>query len=142
MRLNADIGEGLNTDKHLMPHLDQANIACGGHAGNDSTMRESLRLARYHDVDIGAHPAYPDKENFGRRSPAKTTNVMDCVIRQLVRLAEICHEQGAHIRHIKPHGALYNDLLNDVALAQQTGAGDKVGFHPIFGSAGESADTA
>jgi UPF0271 protein len=102
--LNCDLGEGIGDDQALMPLITSANIACGGHAGNTDTMRATASLARKYGVEIGAHPGFEDPANFGRLEqtmPGSELRAM--VIRQIERLREI-----ATVRHVKPHGALYN----------------------------------
>ncbi|WP_028456671.1 5-oxoprolinase subunit PxpA [Chitinilyticum litopenaei] len=116
--LNADLGEGCGSDAELMPLLSSASIACGGHAGDAASMRECVRLALRHAVRIGAHPSYPDREHFGRRSlvlPPET--LLASLSAQYQALAAICREEGASIAYVKPHGALYNDACRDAALA-------------------------
>lgn len=114
--LNADMGESLGPwemglDHEVMPHVDLANIACGFHASDPDVMRRTVRLAAEHSVRIGAHPAYPDLIGFGRRSLAcSPTEIENLVLYQVGALAAICRAEGVEIRHVKPHGALYNDM--------------------------------
>lgn len=117
--LNADVGESfgpwqLGQDEALMPHLDLANIACGFHASDPDTMRRTVQLACRHQVKIGAHPAYPDLVGFGRRtlvcSPAEIENM---VLYQLGALDALCRAEGTQVSYVKPHGALYNDMMQD-----------------------------
>jgi UPF0271 protein len=102
----------------LIPHLTSANVACGFHAGNAATMRDTVALAREHGVAVGAHPSFPDPEGFGRRelqfSPA---DVEEFVSYQVGVLAGIAASQGVRLQHIKPHGALFNMAVRDAALA-------------------------
>ncbi len=117
LTLNADLGEGMANDADLMPLLDLANVACGGHAGDDSSMRDTLRLAAKHGVTIGAHPSYPDRDGFGRRSLAMPrSDLQDSLRAQLASLQRIASEQSARIHFVKPHGALYNDMMRDETL--------------------------
>ncbi len=114
--LNADLGEleDGSLDAAVMPYLSSCNIACGAHAGNPETMRRTVRLAKVHDVAIGAHPGYPDPENFGRISLELSTAALCRLIRdQVAQLKRIVEEEGAGIYHVKLHGALYNDLAFD-----------------------------
>jgi len=115
--LNCDMGEGMPTDASLFPFISSANIACGGHAGDDDIMRRTIELALQHNVAIGAHPGYPDRPNFGRIDILGKTLVMadltDTLIRQIDRLGQIAREFGVTIRHVKPHGALYNRAAKD-----------------------------
>jgi 5-oxoprolinase (ATP-hydrolysing) subunit A len=107
--LNCDLGEGAGHDAELMPWITSANIACGGHAGDNATMRETIRLAVAAGVAIGAHPGFEDREHFGRRELALgPAEVRALVIRQVERLLKIASELGAPVVHVKPHGALYN----------------------------------
>ena len=115
--LNADVGESfgpwqLGQDDALMPFIDLANIACGFHASDPDTMRATVQLAHLHGVKIGAHPAYPDLVGFGRRSltcsPAEIENM---VLYQLGALDALCRAEGSRVRYLKPHGALYNDIM-------------------------------
>jgi UPF0271 protein len=116
--LNADLGELENAalDAAVMPFISSANIACGGHAGDAESMRRTIRLAMDHDVAVGAHPGYPDRESFGRSSMDLSVDELGREIGgQIKRLLGIAEEEGAVVRHIKLHGALYNDLADDYA---------------------------
>lgn len=118
--LNADLGEGASTDGALLEVITSANIACGGHAGDEISMRGAVAAAIAHGVGIGAHPSYPDREGFGRRamslSPRK---LIETLADQIRRLAMIAEHAGAAVAHVKAHGALYNVAVNseDVAAA-------------------------
>lgn len=122
--LNADLGEGGSQDAALIALASSANIACGGHAGDETTMRHSIEASLAAGVAIGAHPGYEDPEYFGRRpldlGPAA---VADLVSRQIERLAVLAARAGAEIHHVKPHGALYTqaDVSPDLAAAVTTG---------------------
>ena len=121
--LNADIGEADNPDWEaseaaILSHISSANIACGGHAGDDISMRRTIKGALAHGVMIGAHPAYPDRENFGRKSLVLGEDIDAGVLArslmsQIVRLCEIASEEGAQVAYVKPHGQLYNDAVTD-----------------------------
>lgn len=118
MQLNCDLGEGFDeVDAMIMPLLDQANIACGGHTGDTASMQKAVMLARKYNVAIGAHPSYPDKKNFGRLSqtyPNDTLkNALAEQINALDHTAKSCH---ASLSYVKPHGALYNDIVQQPAL--------------------------
>jgi UPF0271 protein len=105
--LNADIGEGSNTDPSLLKVITSASIACGGHAGDEDTMHRCVRLAKKNKVVIGAHPGFPDKENFGRRRlDMPHDEIAEAVVEQITRLVKIGWEEGAAVRYIKLHGAL------------------------------------
>lgn len=117
--LNCDLGEGCPFDAELMRLITSANIACGGHAGDDQTMTRTIRLAMEHGVAIGAHPGYPDKKNFGRLpSNLPLDAVSSSVSGQIRRIKSIAGELGAEVKHVKPHGALYNQAADDVAVAK------------------------
>lgn len=118
MKINCDLGEGLDqVDTELMPWIDMANIACGGHVGNRQSMERTVRLAVKHQVSIGAHPSYPDKDNFGRKSLAIGLDRLARAVAEQVRsLQEICVAENTRLSYIKPHGALYHDLLMDQKL--------------------------
>ncbi|WP_176216715.1 5-oxoprolinase subunit PxpA [Andreprevotia lacus] len=117
--LNADLGEGAPNDAALMPLINSANVACGGHAGDVDTMRATVLLARAHGVRIGAHPSYPDRANFGRRSmPLAPSRLVIDITAQLWSLKAVCFEAGVSFSYVKPHGALYNDAARDPVLAK------------------------
>ena len=116
--LNCDLGEGYPHDAELMKYISSANIACGGHFGDSESMRRTVELAIQNGVAIGAHPSYPDRENFGRTSMnIGFSELSDSIVSQIDGLRIIARECGSDIVHIKPHGALYNDSANDRAPA-------------------------
>lgn len=116
--LNCDMGEGMPNDALLMPLISSANIACGYHAGNETIMRQTIALALEHNVAIGAHPGFADRENFGRTNMhLSAVEVYDLVTEQLAILQRIATAEGAFLQHVKPHGALYNMSAKDAALA-------------------------
>lgn len=125
--LNADIGEadtpeGQASERDILRYVSSANIACGGHAGNDDTMRATVKAAKANGVTIGAHPGYPDPQNFGRKSmPLKDqkliTVLKKSLMEQIIRLTEIASEECAQVAYVKPHGALYNDAVKSSAHA-------------------------
>jgi UPF0271 protein len=95
-----------------MPHIDQVNIACGLHAGNPKLMRETLRLAKAHGVSVGAHPGYADREGFGRQSVyCQPIEIVELVRQQVAVLEKLAKEEGITIDYLKPHGALYHDMM-------------------------------
>lgn len=117
--LNCDLGEGGAHDAALMPLITSANIACGGHAGDEATMRATIALAMAHGVAIGAHPGLSDRENFGRvERPLSATEARDLVITQTGALQRLAEDMGAHLTHVKPHGALYNMAAREAGLAR------------------------
>ena len=116
--LNCDMGEGFPSDAAIMPFISSANIACGAHAGNPVTMRQTVDLALQHDVAIGAHPGYADPENFGRREiDLSASAITNLVAEQIRLLQEICERAGTTLHHVKPHGALYNLAARDRSVA-------------------------
>ena len=126
--LNADIGEADNpawaaSEAAIVEAISSANIACGGHAGDAASMRLTVRNAKAAGVTIGAHPAYPDRANFGRTSltlgediEAKTLS--ETLRAQIMDLAEICYSEDVRLAYVKPHGALYNDSVFDAEKAE------------------------
>jgi UPF0271 protein len=111
--LNCDLGEGAGMDAELMPFITSANIACGAHAGDEATMRATVALAHQHGVMVGAHPGFADRENFGRAERELTA----CALHELVTWQiEALRELGP-VRHVKPHGALYNQAAKDRAIS-------------------------
>ncbi len=127
--LNCDMGElpaqiADGTQDALMAHVTSVNVACGGHAGDDATMEATVRSAVARGRVVGAHPGYPDREAFGRRPMAMTSEeIADTIHRQIARLAAIAGRCGAVLRHVKPHGALYNLAADDADLAGGIAAG-------------------
>lgn len=117
--LNADLGEGCDNDEMLLTLVSSANIACGWHAGDANTMRRSVGWAIQNEVAIGAHPSFPDRENFGRsamRLPPE--EIISAMLYQLGALDAIVRAEGGRMVHVKPHGALYNQAAKDALLAQ------------------------
>lgn len=116
--LNADLGEGALAEDQIIPWISSANIACGGHAGDEGTMRATLELAARHGVHPGAHPGFADREHFGRRElPVTPADVFQLVRAQTNRLRIAAESFGARLSHVKPHGALYNMASRQAALA-------------------------
>jgi UPF0271 protein len=111
--LSADLGEGSPGEEEVWPLITSANVACGGHVGDERSMSDAARRAREHGVRLGAHPSYPDRANFGRKSldiePAALRKSLASQLRAL--------QAFARIEHVKPHGALYNDAHRNRALA-------------------------
>ena len=117
--INCDVGEGVGNERELLPLISSCSIACGGHAGDEKTMRETVQLALRYKVRIGAHPSYPDKKNFGRLSmDIPPEDLIKSINGQLSTLSTILKEENAVLHHIKPHGALYNDLAKGEVLAK------------------------
>jgi 5-oxoprolinase (ATP-hydrolysing) subunit A len=127
--LNCDMGEipeavADGTQEALMRSVTSVNIACGGHAGDEQTMRATIEQALRHKVAIGAHPGYADRENFGRvELKLSAEEVADSVFVQVQTLAKIAESCGARVTHVKPHGALYNQAARDRVLAGAIASG-------------------
>jgi len=127
MDINSDLGESEKslangTDFELMRSITSANVACGGHAGDERTMRETVRIAKQLGVAVGAHPGYPDRENFGRiESPMSAAEVEATVRDQIAALAEIAAPLGVQLVHCKPHGALYHAANKSAEVAAAIG---------------------
>jgi UPF0271 protein len=116
--LNADVGEGYD-DRALLPFLTSVNVACGGHAGDDRTMRDIVQAAAAVGLAIGAHPSYPDRESFGRREVAMTPEDLGRAVQdQVSALARAATAAGVRLVHVKPHGALYNTAARDLDTAR------------------------
>lgn len=116
--LNADLGEGAAYDDEILACVSSANIACGGHAGDRQSMRIAVESAIKHGVAIGAHPSFPDRENFGRTTMQMPAEVLyQSLIEQITNLQEIALAAGGRLAHVKPHGALYNQAARDPQLA-------------------------
>ncbi len=121
--INCDMGESfgpwtMGDDERVMPSITSANVACGAHAGDPGVMRRTVRAAKRHGVAIGAHPGFADLQGFGRREiQADPAEVEDLLIAQIGALAAIARAEGASLRHVKAHGALYNMAVRDRRLA-------------------------
>lgn len=116
--INCDMGEGMGNETDLMPFISSANIACGYHAGDATIMYTTVELAVQYGVAIGAHPSFHDRENFGRTAmKLEPAEVYDLVSQQLYILHETVSGFGTTMKHVKPHGALYNMSANDTVLA-------------------------
>ena len=115
--LNCDLGESygswkMGRDEDVMPHIDQANIACGFHGGDPLVMQQTLALAKANNVMVGAHPAYPDLVGFGRRSMnCSAAEITALVSYQIAAIDGMAKNQGLELAYVKPHGALYNDMM-------------------------------
>lgn len=121
--LNCDMGEGfgrydIGEDAEVMPLISSANVACGFHASDPGTMHRTMRLAKEFDVAVGAHPSFPDRVGFGRREMAASpAEIQDDVMYQLGALLAFCKAEGVPLRHVKPHGALYNLAARKIEVA-------------------------
>src|SRR3974377_1356679 len=122
--INCDMGEFAEaiadgTQEALMPHLTSVNIACGGHAGDEETMRITVAQAMRYGLAIGAHPGYPDRANFGRLELDLPLDALaESICRQVAALAAVIEKAGGKMIHVKPHGALYNQAVKDRGLAR------------------------
>jgi UPF0271 protein len=113
--INCDLGECLtiNPDSSAMPLIDMANIACGGHAGDDESMVKTIKLAKENNVKIGVHPSYNDQTNFGRVSyQLNDDELYDLVYQQVSHFQKLCHNNNSSLEYVKPHGALYHDMMD------------------------------
>lgn len=117
--LNCDLAEGGNSDEGLMPLISSCNIACGGHYGTAETVKTAVQLALQNKVKIGAHPSYPDKPNFGRKTmKIDLVALKESLKEQILLVKKVVEDLGGNLHHIKPHGALYNEIKNDKEKAE------------------------
>lgn len=122
LRLNSDLGESFGSfkvglDEAVMPHIDQANIACGFHAGDPLVLQKTLALAKQNNVTIGAHPGYPDLVGFGRRTIKTTPAELKAMVQyQIAAIDGMAATQGLSLSYVKPHGAMYNDMMADASV--------------------------
>ena len=118
ININCDLGEGLNNEHIIMPLINSCNIACGGHAGNNESMIQCIEIAIRNNLQIGAHPSYPDRLNFGRKKiDISSSEFSHSIINQVESLEQIASSYGKEINHIKAHGALYNETITDSDIA-------------------------
>ena len=145
MDLNCDMGEGFSHDEQIMAFVTSANIACGGHAGDATSMLRAVRLASARGVRIGAHPSLPDRDGFGRRELAVRPEELEVEIgRQIAALQRVAHSLGVRLSHVKPHGALYNMAARDpvigtavvhaVLRATEASPGGPIALYALAGS--------
>lgn len=124
IKLNCDLGESfgawqMGLDAEVMPLIDQANIACGFHAGDPTVLVNTLTLAKQHQVEIGAHPSYDDKQGFGRRSVKMNSDELKHLLwYQIAAVDGVAKSLGLELSYVKPHGALYNDMMASPALLE------------------------
>ncbi len=143
--LNADLGEGAPDDDELLTIVSSCSIACGGHAGDTETMAATVTNAAVNGVVAGAHPGYPDRDGFGRRSGfLRGEALYESLCEQITALADIAARVGVRLMHVKPHGALYTDAVGDAELAQivARATADTTGTPALIGMAGSELDTA
>lgn len=116
--LNADLAEGFDIDQALLQRVSSANIACGIHAGSATHMANALAWAKQYHVRVGAHPSFPDRENFGRSKMSLPDDDLRAWLRyQLGAMQALCDAAGVELQYVKPHGALYNQSAQDEHLA-------------------------
>jgi UPF0271 protein len=116
--INCDLGEGVGNDEAIMRYISSANIACGYHAGDENTMRQTVQLCKKYNVAIGAHPSFPDKPNFGRTDMTlHPGEIYELIVKQINYIEKIAEENDVPVHHVKPHGALYNMTARDKGLA-------------------------
>ena len=116
--INCDMGEDIGNDELIMPYISSANIACGYHAGDENTMKRTVELCKKYSVAVGAHPSFPDRENFGRTDMLlHPGEIYEMIIKQINCLEKIASEADVPVHHVKPHGALYNMASRDRSLA-------------------------
>jgi UPF0271 protein len=119
LNINCDLGEGLNNEHLIMPLINSCNIASGGHAGNSESMIECVEISIRCNVEIGAHPSYPDRFNFGRKKmDISNSELSYSIISQIESLESISNSYGKKINHIKAHGALYTEMIHDIELSE------------------------
>lgn len=139
---NCDLGEGCGDDAAIVPHISSASIACGGHAGDAESMRATVLLCRDHGVAAGAHPSFEDRAGFGRIERAiAPEDAHALVARQVAALARLCAEADVRLRHVKPHGALYNLSARSRGIADAIAAAVR-DFDPslrLYGLAGSAS---
>ncbi|GAA4272581.1 5-oxoprolinase subunit PxpA [Aquimarina gracilis] len=116
---NADVGEEAGFDAQIMPYISWCNIACGSHAGNEKVIQKTIELAIENNVKIGAHPSYPDRENFGRKSlMLPYGDLVNTITDQILLVKYFTEKAGEKLHHVKPHGALYNDAVKNSEVAK------------------------
>lgn len=116
--LNVDLAEGCGNDEKLLQLVSSANVACGLHAGDYNEMRKAIQWAKANHVRIGAHPSFPDRENFGRTNMQLPDDELKaCLLYQLGAIKALCDAENVTIDYVKPHGALYNQAAKDPALS-------------------------
>lgn len=118
--INCDVGEGFANEEELMPYLSSCSVACGAHAGDENTIRETISLALEHQVKVGAHPSFPDKENFGRVIMNMNTIQLQKSIENQINSVQnaLFAQNGENLHHVKMHGALYNLSAVDLKMAK------------------------
>lgn len=142
LAINCDMGESfalykMGDDEGMMPHITIANIACGFHASDPSVMAHTVRLAKRHNVKVGAHPSLPDLQGFGRREmKMRTEELTDCIVYQVGALKGFLDREGMALFHVKPHGSLYGMAARSPEVAKAVADAAKVFNVPVLGMAG------
>jgi UPF0271 protein len=140
--INCDMGESfglykMGDDEGLMPHITIANVACGFHASDPSVMAKTVRLAKRHNVKVGAHPSLPDLQGFGRREmKMRPEELTDCIIYQVGAIKGFLEREGMELYHIKPHGSLYGMAARSEEVAKAVAEAAKVFNVPLMGMIG------
>lgn len=140
--INCDMGESfglykIGDDKGLMPHITVANVACGFHASDPSVMAHTVRLAKQHNVKVGAHPSLPDLQGFGRREmKMQPDELTDCIIYQVGALKGFLDREGMRLNHLKPHGSLYGMASRMPEVAKAIAEAAKAFNVPVYGMIG------
>jgi len=140
--INCDMGESfglykVGDDEGLMPYITVANVACGFHASDPTVMAQTVRLAKRHNVRVGAHPSLPDLQGFGRREmKMRPEELTDCIIYQVGALKGFLEREGMRLSHVKPHGSLYGMAAKSEEVATAVANAVKVFNVPVLGMAG------
>lgn len=117
--INCDLGEGIGNDAEIMAYINSCNIACGGHYGDLQSIKDTIKLAQKYAVKVGAHPSFPDKENFGRKPMTLSeSDLIDSLVYQIELFQQACAETDVVMHHVKLHGALYNIAAKDSGIAK------------------------
>jgi len=142
LAINCDMGESfalykMGDDEGMMPHITIANVACGFHASDPSVMAHTVRLAKRHNVKVGAHPSLPDLQGFGRREmKMRPEELTDCIVYQVGALKGFLEREGMALFHVKPHGSLYGMAARSLEVAKAVADAAKVFNVPVLGMAG------
>lgn len=142
LAINCDMGESfglykMGDDEGMMPHIKIANVACGFHASDPTVMASTVRLAKRHNVKVGAHPSLPDLQGFGRREiKMRPQELTDCIVYQVAALSGFLKREGMELFHVKPHGSLYGMAAKSPEVAKAVADATKVFKVPILGMAG------
>jgi UPF0271 protein len=142
LAINCDMGESfglykIGDDEGMMPHITIANVACGFHASDPTVMARTVRLAKRHNVKVGAHPSLPDLQGFGRREmKMRAEELTDCIVYQVGALKGFLEREGMQLFHVKPHGSLYGMAARSQEVAKAVAEAVKVFHVPVMGMIG------